>query len=132
MPLKILNTKTINGVNQTNLFVAIEDDRLFFTRLAGRTFGLIHDTRVTFINDGALWLFAVDNDPDGFKVSHNSAGNVLIYSQPLVDLMRRSLGIKERTKYYLEQTPSKHNEHPLIEILTKKPVEPVEPKKDIL
>ena len=79
-----------------------------------------------FMNDGALWYFFVDDDPNGFKLVkvERSRGSLELFSSAAVHLIRQATKSSATMCYPIEETKMEMSEHRVFKIRLDKPCPP--------
>jgi hypothetical protein len=115
---------TVNKTINTELFIKFHNDReIYFSIRACKLLGLTPELTVHFINDGDEWLFYVDDDPDGFKLTSQPKKNTLsIFNQALTTLFLKRTRCSLPCKFPLKVTNSRFKGKPIIRIEINKPI----------
>jgi hypothetical protein len=86
------------GRSVQRTYISIESNRrLYFARAAALLCGIELGLYIHFLNDGHVWRFYINDDPDGFKITPvNSKGGFHISSSGLVNMILKSWNLDLR------------------------------------
>lgn len=126
--MKVINAKSkeiidMSRFNLDNIYVSIEDTRVYFTKASVNFCELKMDEYLHFLNDGAEWQFYSNDDPDGFKLTQAARQRGLfVFNRALVRMIRKSTGFNHTASFMIEKTNALHDKCPLFRIDTRKPI----------
>lgn len=123
MALTVINKQffRLERAPSLKMYVTLDKDGLYFTKEALEYFWLTPGSFIHFLNDGRMWAFICNSDPDGFKITKNQKeGGVRICSRELAQMIRRSTGVpthEKLTMFHLESSPCYHQNSPVIQLI---------------
>ena len=118
----------IEGRTGRNLiYLTITDKRIFFTKAAALVYGLKAGKYLQFINEGAEWFFYQDDNTDGFSLLEDGKKNgaVQMINASLVRMIRKSLKLSGKKKFFFAPADHNRNGAKLFEIYTHKSYEEI-------
>lgn len=136
MPL--INRKTISEFESSYddrlCFIAVYPQRVMFTAEAVKRFKLMKGRYIHFTNDGSVWTFYMNQDPDGFLLESDEnrkkkSSSLIIFSRALARMFSKSTNFKPTMRFRIKKTYVKQNGATVHEIITKENCPPILVKK---
>lgn len=103
--MNLINRNTFKAkLNPASLKIKSED-YIYFNKSAVDELGLQAGKFLHFVNDGTLWYFHINEDPDGFcLVRHDKRHPGLqLSSRGLIKMMCKSMNVKKGYSFTLEK-----------------------------
>lgn len=134
--MQVINKKShliaaYKGKQNKDFRIRIEDRRIVLSQSTCLANRFRAGQFLHFMNDGPLWYFFVNDDPDGFKLVkvERSKGSLEFFSGAAVHLIRQVTKSLMSMCYPVEETKMEKGERPVFKIRLDKPCPPRKAKR---